>query len=158
MEMNISITARHGAGEREDIAVVVKELRSENRHAADGKIVKLLIGRMRESDSTLRAAAEWIVENARAAERKQEHRPQRRSTPPAHKELEREQTKRIVDQTVKKVVLLSMICINNKELRCCSGREVSAMGPLFRRVATRLKPDELVGTVFSEQDLCELMT
>jgi len=60
-------------------------------------------------------------------------------------------------ENIKTVVLLDLVQPNGKKLRDCSGADVRAfekqMPSWFKAIAAKVKPDEIVGKVLSEDDV-----
>lgn len=76
-------------------------------------------------------------------------------------EAEREKQETDVNQiikTVKKVVLMSLILPNGKALRYCTFAECAAAGGWFAKVAKLGKPNQIVGTVVTEEQLAKIKT
>jgi hypothetical protein len=159
--LHIAITARHGgAGDREDdIKIIAERILDQNPKASEKRLAAILAERLRESDDLITSAAVLIVHSAVEARHKLDSRLERKSTKsPEIKAAAKEQTKRIVDQTVKRIVLMSIIMPHTgKTLSASTGAEVAQAGHLWRRVAARVRPDELVGNVLTEKDLVELL-
>jgi hypothetical protein len=159
VEVNIAIrsTARHGAGDRDDIKIVVEQLHAEHPRVGENVLIRLLEKRLRQDDDALRAAAEFIVETTLAAQHKLAERLNRRSAPPERKALERAATAAIVDATARKVLLLNLVMPNGKPMRDCTGTEMASFSHAYRRIAARVRPEELVGNVLTEADVAALM-
>jgi len=54
-------------------------------------------------------------------------------------------------------VLLDMIMPNNKRLGDCTGAECAAVGGWLSIVAARMSPSQIVGKVFDEKDIHEML-
>jgi hypothetical protein len=160
MEVVIGIrsggTARHG-GHRDDIKIIVDQIHAEHPRVGENVLIRLVEKRLRQDDDALRAAAEYIVETTLEARHKLDQRLNRRPASPQQNELARAATAAIVDATAKKVLLLALIMPNGLPMHANSGKDMASYGHAFRRIAARLRPDELVGNVLTEADVAALM-
>jgi hypothetical protein len=60
-------------------------------------------------------------------------------------------------QLAAETILLDMIMPNGKKLRDCSGTECAAIGSWLSIVASRMPPNALVGKIFNERKLREIL-
>ena len=80
-----------------------------------------------------------------------------RKKPKTSKQIEEsEAVQEMVASMTKKVVLMTMVMQNGKQLQDCTFKEISTFGSWFKLLATRGKPSEKVGEVLTEKDLQDL--
>ena len=61
-----------------------------------------------------------------------------------------------IKEQIKTIVLLELILPNGKALRDCTGKECAEAGGLFAKIASKVKPTEIVGVVLSEAEVRKL--
>jgi hypothetical protein len=113
----------------------------------------------------------WLDNNYRALladypEPNQDDTPspeERKQTAQAEKRKIEEELKQKVESAIKQkaqIILLDMVLPNGKALRDCTGRECKQMGgkmgTWLGKIAERVKPTELVGSVLKEADVRKL--
>lgn len=110
-----------------------------------------------EEEDILFAINEYWVTNNFSSLRRQEEKSSRRPTDHSAQRKATEAVKEAVKERIveeAKMLLLDWVMPNNKQLRACSGREVAQLWPRVGKwlaaIAKKVKPNELVGDVFTE--------
>jgi len=144
---------------------ILTKLASANPKLSDKQLRQLFWAEIRDDDDLLEAiTSEWFV-TARSAARS-------RVVSPVVRERRKVETKQLKDKTkaalvagvrkVARIMLLDMVMPNGKKLAELTGTECAALGPqmngFLTKVAARVKPNQKVGAVMSEDALWKLFT
>ena len=157
MELNTGkYGATHQSWSRDAIRAVVREIKTSNPKANHSTLVRLLAERMSEEDDVLKAAADYIVKNCEDALAGYAQR-ERKTTTPEERAKVAEQIENTAEAIKNQILLLNLEMPNGKRLRNCTGREIGQFGAAYQRIAKRVGPTKLVGTVLDEAGVRKLM-
>lgn len=70
------------------------------------------------------------------------------------KEIKEKVKQKIVEEA--KIMLMDLILPNGKQLRHCTGQDCRRAGGWFLKIANKIRPREIVGTMLSEEDVRRL--
>lgn len=139
---------------RDSLRSAYAEIVAENPGFSHTKIVQLMAERAREEDDLLIAAMEYIVTNCEEAQvgykKRQVRTPQQIK---CQDEEDAASVKSIQDQ----IMLLNQEMPNGKRMRYCNGREMAKWGSAYAKIAKRVGPTKLVGSVLSEAQVRALV-
>lgn len=145
----------HQSWQKDSVRTAVACLREANPKASESRLVTLFAEKMREDESLLLAAAEYVVILAvnsieRSANARAVKAPERRA--------ERAATQAAVVENIKEqVMLLNMEMPNGKRMRWCTGAEMQKFGGAFTKIGKKVGTTKTVGAVLDEKQVRQLL-
>lgn len=151
MELNLGrLGATRQTWKPSDVRNLIMSLIDEHPKASEERLRKLFLEKIREDDDYLIAAADYaFTNNFRALERQRINDPR---APIAALMKQREETSEV--ETIKsQISQLNLEQSNGKRLRWCTREEIMKFGSGYQRMAKKMKPGQLVGQAFNEQQV-----
>lgn len=138
---------------------LLKRIIDDNPGADEKTLLSILNGRLRgeEGEALLDSVVEyWFANNYRSII----HQPRRSPAHTAAAVLERAQLTEVIKEKVKhrihreaNLILMDLVLPNGKQLRDATFADCIAAGGFFSKVGQHGKPNQIVGKVFTEEQL-----
>lgn len=158
MEMNIGHHAATRQSYRDETSMkeFVTRLRDEYPEAGVDEIIRRFAERARGDDHYLNAAVEHSVLNTwNSMERLLRQSIQRPAPHIAAAAKQERETK--IQAAVEQIMLLNQEMPNGKRLRYCTREDISKWSAGYERMAKKMKPGQMVGQTFNEDQVKEIL-
>jgi hypothetical protein len=157
MEMNLGVRGATGDSWRlKSVRNLFATLIDSHPQATETQLVDLCVQRILDDEEYALAAAQYIVRNALQAQEDQKRRTQSNKPAPVIA-AERQEREAKIQQIADQIMLLNQEMPNGKRLRYCTREELAGFNKGYDKMIKKMKPGQMVGQAFSEDQVKEIM-
>lgn len=154
MEINIGYYAATRQSYRDEASMkeFVTRLRNEYPYAGVDEIIRRFAERAMVDDAYLQASVEYAVINTWNNIEKLLRR-SNRSTP----QITAQEKEAKIQAAIEQIMLLNMEMPNGKRMRYCTREEMAGFNKGYERMVKKMKPGQMVGQAFNEDQVKEIL-